>query len=122
MPGFDGAAAVERLDWKFSTDAAGVIPEPSTTQVGAFFDQLHVILDRPGDEKPSETVAYLASLSHDQMMLADEKLLAAYAALCTDSPSIEQLTALPHRERQAFFGWVIGQLLDPTSPTRVTSS
>ena len=114
MAAFDGTTAVEKLDWKFSTGDEGVIPEPTTEQVGAFFDQLHIILDRPGDEKASETVAALEQLSENQMLLGDEKVIAAYAALCSDRPNVDQLRALPHRERAMFFGWVTEQVINPT--------
>lgn len=114
MPAFDGATAVSRLDWKFNDGTEGVVPEPSTEQVGAFFDQLHLILDRPEDEKVEDVVNYMAQLSAAQMQLVDEKLLAAYASLCSDQPSAAQLRAVPHRERQVFFGWITGQVVNPT--------
>lgn len=114
MAGFDADTAVEKLDWKFSTGDSGVVPEPSTDQVGEFFDQLHTILDRPKDESDKKVIDYFAAMSSNQRMFADEKILAAYAALCGDCPTTSQLAALPHRERQAFFGWITGQVLDPT--------
>lgn len=120
MPAFDAGDVVERLDWSFKphVDAEGTVPEPSTEKVGAFFDQLRIILDRPVDETEDKTVqsvvAYLTEMSANEMLAADEKLIAAYADLCGDSPNADQIRALPHRQRQAFFGWITGQVVNPT--------
>jgi hypothetical protein len=117
MTGFKADEVVEKLEWDFTAfvpDAKGVVPEPSTEMVGAFFDQLHIILDRPADETDDKIIAFMQRMSEDQMILVDDKLLAAYAALCGDSPNAAQMRALPHRQRQAFFGWITRQVTDPT--------
>jgi hypothetical protein len=113
---FSAADAVVKLDWNFRpfVDANGTVPEPTTDQVGAFFDDLRVILDRPEDDTDQNVVQFMGQMSRDQKLFADPKLLAAHAALCSDQPTAEQLAGLPHRHRQAFFGWVIGQVTDPT--------
>lgn len=116
MPAFNADEAVQKLDWSFKpfVDAEGVVPEPSTDRVGAFFDDLRIALDRPEGETPKSVVAFMEQEAADQALFSDEKVLAAYAALCGDSPNADQLRALPHRQRQAFFGWITGQITNPT--------
>lgn len=116
MAGFKADEVVQKLEWDFRphVDASGVVPEPSTEKVGTFFSQLSDILDRPEGEKVDSVVGYLASMSVEQMSLVDDKLLAAYADLCSDCPTAEQMRALPHRQRQAFFGWITGQVTNPS--------
>jgi hypothetical protein len=117
MAGYKADEVVEKLEWDFTPfvpDAKGVVPEPSTEQVGAFFEQLHLIFDRPAGETDDKVVDYMRRMSEDQMSLGDDKLLAAHADLCGNSPNVDQLRALPHRQRYAFFGWITGQVTDPT--------
>lgn len=115
---WDADNAVSKLEFSFKpyVDYDGVSPEPSTEQVGAFFDQLHIILDRPQDEEvvPTKLVNVMAEMSTAQMAYADEKLIAAYSDLLSGQPSAEQIRGLPHRLRVHFFGTVLGQVTDPT--------
>lgn len=116
--GFNADTVVQKLEWNFRphVEASGVSPEPSTEKVGAFFDQLHIILERPDGEEtvPSNIAAMMAAMSTSQLAYADEKLIAAYADLLGDCPNAEQIGSLPHRTRLAFFGYVTGQVTDPS--------
>lgn len=124
------ADAIEKIDWNFRpyVEADGVVPEPSTEQVGVFLDTLHALItelaatgefdDIPEADiekmKRGEILALAAQKqASNQRFIGNEKLIAAYADLCSNLPSVEQLAALPHRIRERFFNHVRDQFVNP---------
>lgn len=113
MAGFKAETVVEKLEWDFRpfvADAHGVTPEPSDDKAFAFLEALRDLTNADSDE---EAVGKLAGMSSEEMRAVEEKLVGATADLCSDCPTRDQITALPYRQRQAFFGYITGQVLNP---------
>jgi hypothetical protein len=126
MPGFVLGEEVLGLEYNFEPYAgAGQIPEPSSMQINAFRSALGTLYSEsranaPDTEDP-DVEKITEFLSRDTTEI-DEKLLHAVAAVCSDSPSFDDLSALPYRGLQAFMGWLTKVLLLPEAPRPATSS
>jgi hypothetical protein len=121
--GFDASSAVVALDYDFSEyveDAKGTIPEPTSDGFQRYFARLQEavtglgLADLGDDPGPEQIGRALAALGDDAFAKISETMLDATAELCQGSPTRDQIEALPYRIRQAFFGWLQGQLADPT--------
>jgi hypothetical protein len=135
--GFNAADAVSELDWDFTKygGGSGIVPEPSEEMVLRFQHRLQEIA-RVGQEgvepdravratnkrkrRPtfSEALDYLRSLGDpdegdEEAKRVSDLIVDVVAEACGDKPSAEQIKKLPHRPRQAFYGWIVGQLTDP---------
>jgi hypothetical protein len=55
----------------------------------------------------------LAILPPEEGEKLNQKQAALVAGLLNDCPSVDQIMGLPGRVRQAYFGWIAGQLMDP---------
>jgi hypothetical protein len=116
---------VDELTYDFAPYAgSGSIPEPSSTQLADFRRALLELLAESqtaseGDSVPlvQQMQTYLAQ----DMTQMEEKLLHAVAALCSDSPSFDELNALPYRPAQAFLGWVAGTFIRPEASRLATT-
>lgn len=125
--GFNAETAVSKLDWDFTTfvpDAKGVTPEPSVDQAEAFLSAMRDLAaeadadDDTGEgDRPvlsdQEALAKFEGMSSEKMRALSEKLIGAFADVCSNNPTREQITALPYRQQQAFFGYIYGQILNP---------
>lgn len=122
--GFNAETAVSTLDWDFSkfvADAKGVTPEPSSDQAEAFLAAMRDLAAEADatDDGERETLTdqqaaeRLASMSSEKMRALSEKLIGSVADVCSNCPTREQITALPYRQQQAFFGYIYGQILNP---------
>lgn len=123
MAQFNAQGAVEALEYDFRphVDAHGVIPEPSTGQIQAYFDGARDLAKGVQGLRSQATAAEAGDLSEEQMAEIVEQIenldIAEYmdqivhlvAALCSNEPSAEQIFALPFRIRQAFVKWVGAQ-------------
>lgn len=128
MGSFDAATAVEQLDYDFTAYDAdkGVIPEPSTGQMEAYFNEVREIAQRArklqesakkmqereksGDAMSDEEAQeVLAAMDEFSLAKFQSEMSAAIARLCSDSPSEDQLAKLPHRVLQAFMKWISGE-------------
>lgn len=124
--GFDAGSAVEALDYDFTAyvaDARGTIPEPSQPKLERFADELREIATTGGiteivklgeDPSQEQLVAALADLPEDGIKQVMGAMTDAVVELCDGQPSREEIDALPGRVKQAFIGWVVGELMDPT--------
>jgi ATP phosphoribosyltransferase len=123
MSKFNAATAVESLEYDFTAygGEAGLIPEPSTDQIDQFFTDLRNIVKQVQGLKAQAESAKSGEMTQEQM---DEVLAAmddvsikkfqtemteAVSALCSNQPSVEQITKLPYRVLQAFIQWVSGE-------------
>lgn len=120
MAQFTAETVVEALEYTLLpyVDSKGVIPEPSTLQVQAFMnaqaterERLRKELAGLPDDEPLE--ATLKRLGSKQVEAAVKRNAQMYAALCSGTPSAEELAALPHRIFAAFAAWVSEQILNP---------
>lgn len=140
--GFDAESVVEPMDWNFSKFGAGkgTIPEPSDIEVERFLKKYQVLISQTlrsaerraieqldtaineaaGDEDRlltlEESVAVMGRIDSNELISSSEAsdaLLELFATITKGQPSKEQMLALPHRIRAAFYGWVMGQLTNP---------
>lgn len=114
---FDAGLDELRYDFtKYQEGVAGVIPEPTSDQVETFLEVLRQVMPTSTDEN-GKTVLDLAALSErfgaDDSEDIEALLNGAVAALCSNTPTAEQIGALPHRIKQRFYGWVLGTFLSP---------
>lgn len=109
MAGFDAASAVQELKWKFKpdVDAEGTVPEPSDKLIDEFWASLRDLTEAATNDDA------MKKLASDAAPEIATKMAALFGSLCQECPSTEQILELPYRKRQAFYGWVVGQLANP---------
>lgn len=129
MAGFDASTAVDELTYdftKFVEGAKGRIEEPSDNQITSYRKTLAELIKETSVDEQGKVVgdvddgassldqvnALCSMMGRDQSAEMD-KLTQAVSDLCSGNPSYEQLKQLPHRVRQAFFGWVTGEMVRP---------
>lgn len=121
MPSFDAAKATEPLDYNLApyADAKGSVPEPTSDQVAQFYTDLQnnyeLVLDAErlagyDLSTPGDLMRLGATLTYDETRALYDHNLDTYAKVCSGKPSRDELAALPHRSRQAFYGAVAGWL------------
>lgn len=135
MAGFNAATAVEPLNYDFSAfeGPVGVVPEPSTKQVNAYFDEVKALAKEVQASRAAADAA-AKSVEEDEMTEAkaqevlatvqegdingyDTRMSELTADLCSGSPTLKQIDALPFRVRFAFMQWVVQSLRpDPQQP------
>ena len=130
MPGFIAEEHVDELSYDFTKVGGpkGVIPEPTAAQMQAFRHSVAELFAEsvPEDinvdemKAPELRQAVITVLGDDQSEL-QEKALHAIADVCSDSPSFDQLQALPWRHQQAFSGWLTSILLLPQTSAPATN-
>lgn len=132
MPKFDAGSVVEPLDYDFTTvkgyphrKAKGVIPEPTDQQVakliGSLRDAMTDAKSLAGDDSTevqdfSDPAAFLGQLDGydpEKFLSVYASVAKAYADLCSGSPSLEEITALPMRVRLRFFAWLMQEVVAP---------
>jgi hypothetical protein len=126
MANFVLADQVSELAYDFKPYAgSGIVPEPSSMQIQAFRQALaSMMTDLPVESGPQGATVELVKkisdyLSADTSELT-EKILHAAADVCSNSPSFDDLQALPYRAQQAFLGWLTGVFLVPEAQTLAT--
>lgn len=109
MAGFDAGNAVQELKWTFKpdVDADGVIPEPADKLIDEFWTGLRDLTEAATNDDA------MKKLASDAAPEIATKTAALFGTLCQEKPSTDQILALPYRKRQAFYGWVVGQLANP---------
>ena len=144
MSGFVAAEAVEELGWDFHpfvTDCRGTIPEPTQAKLDAYAKaMLSIFVDVGLENIPASASeqdidkAIAAKLGADRPLteVTDDieamsarirkTRIKAASAVCSGHPTIEQITKLPPRIREAFLGYVAGFAMDPTLPQPATNS
>jgi hypothetical protein len=126
--GFDGDDVVD-LSFDFSkwkgprkTD----IPEPSTEQMAQFYTDLARLAQRqldlgraepevPEDETPEQRDVRLEGQLAEAQRVGlemEHERSQIYAAVCSDTPTADELLALPHRVRRSFYGY-LSRMLSP---------
>lgn len=118
---FDAESAVEPMDYDFSKygGSAGTIPEPSNDQISAYQRAL-IRIWRPAAEAQAaaatmtEAERLQAAIAESEKEGQDAQQIAEYiqelAAVCSNQPSVEDITRLPYRVRVAFQAWLLGEL------------
>lgn len=114
MPNFDAAEDELTYDFtKYIEGAAGVIPEPSSQQLEDFTETLRQVMPTKVDEATGKNVLDIDKLSAavEAGEDLDAILCMAVEGLFSGTPSAEQISSLPFRVKQRFFGWVVGTFL-----------
>lgn len=122
----DMGEELEELSYDFTKyvpDCSGTIPEPSTLQIerfqravrSALAPALSAIEDAKDPVKRQAAIQHALSAPSDDDEKAAKKahkdMLTSCAALCSNSPTVEQITGLPYRGQQIFVGWLVGKFL-----------
>ena len=121
MPTFD-AGTVDALNFDFTTwgvDAKGTIPEPSSEKVETFMAIVRQLMPtkvETGEDGKDHIVLDIEAIEEkfkDREDEAEQMVNAAYADVCSNTPTAEQIGALPYRVKQGFYGWLYGSLVSP---------
>lgn len=128
MAKFTAAGVVEALDWDFRpyVNAAGTSAEPTDDQIAAFFAELRKItaearrqIDATGKavddlvaaDDPNAAIAALDDV--ETVTSLHKRLAETYAALCSGSPSQEEVLGLPMRVRTLYYQWLQKEVTSP---------
>lgn len=139
-PTFDLADELDLLEWDFTprgeerkSGPHGIVAEPSAGQITAFTQAIRrlvgpALTDAAGSQdiammSPAEMAAKLAEAEATDAAGIETlgKLIVAVSDVCSGSPSAEEISALPYRGQQAFFGYVVGTFIDPNQSASATS-
>lgn len=122
MAKFNAAEAVEDLEYDFTKyvdGCVGVVPEPSSDQMDAFFKSLQdtaksvkglrtkVQKAKEEDMSDEEMQALLDEMDDIQFGDFTQKMVEAAGEVCSNQPSAEQIGQLPHRVQQSFLKWLM---------------
>jgi hypothetical protein len=139
--GFDAANAVTPLDYDLSAYkgedgkplSKGTIPEPSRAKLDAFWEGRRQVLADAGidlaelegfdpldPDSRAELTKKFASIPDEKRKAMAPAQLKHVAAVCSNTPSEQEIKALPGRVQDAFIGWLMGLLSNPT-PSSDTS-
>ncbi len=130
--GFNAGEVLEPLDYDFSAfgGPVGVIPEPSSGAVKDYFRAMKNLakearkfkdieaklgnIDDVSDEELAERMATIdeAEEGADELQRAQKEAL---AALCSNTPSFDELDRLPFRIFTAFNKWLVGEINPKTA-------
>lgn len=123
MAGFDAGLVVSPLDFSFEpyTKVKGRVPEPNDQQIADFMNAIKVVMTAAQKElnvevDATDPVAMMKAVEGFDpakviKMLSD--MADAYAALCSNKPSADQLLAVPLRVRAAFYAWIQNEVVNP---------
>ncbi len=127
MAGFKASERVSGLSYDFRgvevddpdnqallDGAKGTTPEPSSRQVRTMQARQREILGLGPDTTPEEANKALASKTEDEWFELDDEVLDMIADVTSGRPSRDELAALPFRAREAYYGWILGELNNPS--------
>lgn len=124
MPKFSADTIGGALEFDFSTWAGpkGVVPEPSRVAVNRMMKEINAAFkelglrdeDNEEDLTADELVQTMDKVEDEETFeKLTERLLTILAEICSGTPTLDQLTALPYRPFMGFFGYLIGNLTNP---------
>lgn len=121
MPSFNASTVVEPMDYDFTKFGGrkADIPEPDETQVLTMYSEMDALVkeiaaefvELPKNPSATDLVESLNQLTMSESykpML--DGMTRIYSALCSNTPSVEELQQLPPRIRALFFQWVAKQM------------
>ena len=127
MAKFKAESVVEALDYDFRpyVNASGTIPEPTDNQIAEFLTGVKAIFkeaekDLPQEldmEDPGMLLGAIDALDPEAQIRAMGDMARVYAALCSDTPTEEQIRELPMRVRTIFFNWLQQEVMAPEAAT-----
>lgn len=91
----------------------GLLPEPSQELVSEWQVSMAKLADEygfKGDQDDMEAISeFLAELDAETFVEQAERTAEIHSDLFQNSPSADQITAMPPRYRQAFYGYIAGE-------------
>lgn len=115
MPSFEAGKDPLTYDFtKFIPDSKGEIPEPSSLQVETFFEMIRQLMPvaMGEDGKPKIDLGSIVKMAEDGEDI-NELLLQAISDVCSNHPTVDEIAALPHRDKSRFIGWIVGTFFLP---------
>jgi hypothetical protein len=127
MSKFNAGAAVEKLEYDFTDygGSEGIIPEPSSGAVKAYFRSMKDLakearkfkgiadslgeVDDLDDEQLADRMSTIEEAEEGADQLA-EMQKRALAELCSNKPTFDEIEALPYRVFQAFNRWLVAEI------------
>jgi hypothetical protein len=111
MAGFNASKAVDKMEWDFRpyVDAKGVIPEPTDEQLARFQKEQARLGAQALEDSELSAEEYLkkqAEIDEEVLLKNVRETAELFAAICSNTPSVEEIMKLPMRQRSAFYGWV----------------
>lgn len=127
MAKFNAVTAVESLEYDFEPyqpGVTGVIPEPSSEQIETYFEKARTVakevmalkskmekvqgqggtdVEEMSEQEIAEIVTDLESIDVHEIQ---RQMVDLISDLCSQTPTSEQINALPFRVRQEFMKWV----------------
>lgn len=97
--------------------AHGSTPEPSSHAVRRMQARQREALGMAPDTSQEEVNRALASKTEDEWRELDDEFTDMISEVCAGRPSRAELVALPYRVRESFYGWILGELNNPTDGT-----
>lgn len=125
MAGFKATTVVSKMSYDFSgleivdEDVAellngklgkGITPEPSGEQVRHFQAEQRKLLGLAIDTPQAEVNRRMLEMTEEDFLELDDKIGDIIADVVSDRPSRDVIAALPFRIREAYYGYVIGEL------------
>jgi hypothetical protein len=134
VAGFKASAAISTLSYDFTgievaddeaqallDQAKGTTPEPSGRQVRHFQARQRELLGLTPDASPEDVTKRMAEMTEDDFLGIDDDAVDMVSEVTSGRPSREELAALPFRVREAYYGWIIGELNSPTTGSGTSS-
>lgn len=128
MAKFDVSNEVDELSYdfeKFVPGAKGVIPEPTSDMIGEFRRAITTSIPVKEDGEGKRGIDFDAlkeKVQDDKGAGLEAELYGAVAALCSNTPSADEIKALPFRAQRAFIGWIVGMFLRPETSAPATKA
>lgn len=126
MAGFNAATVVEALDYDFRTKESpdaihGTIKEPNDQQIADYLTGVKTLSakyrDKLPDMDPSAGVDELMeaadALDPQDIVAFYQDMAGMFSALCSGSPSKDDLLRLPTRIRAMFYAWLQQEVMSP---------
>lgn len=115
-----------RYDFTAYGGVAGIIPDPSDTQIDHFLTEQREMMEELGmddDDKDPESINEAMEKSGDfDISKHQRRMVGMVSQLCSGSPAEDEIMALPFRVRQSFLIWIQRSLLDPEAQAAGTTS
>lgn len=135
MAGFKATQVISKMSYDFTgipladedvakvlDGARGVTPEPSGAQVRQFQISMREVLGLPPNTPQAEIILAINAKSKDELLDLDEDFMDIVAEVTSGSPSREILAALPFRIREAYYGYIYGELSNFLAGSATTRS
>lgn len=132
MAKFNSGEVIEALDFDLTTHGgpAGTVPEPSDAAIARLFRRVQEEVAREVEKfgvdleekatTPEALIEMMGAIDEEDILNTATLMTNIFAELCAGMPTEDQLAALPFRVRNAFFGWLMGELNPPDSSAGTT--